>query len=110
MECVNPPMPEKKKVAPKKVEKDLKKAKKAAGQEDVQKPLYKWYVGKGNSPHALKLCFKGRTWWSSHNKEDMNAVNFCWTQIRKKALMNTLKCKLAGGPMNEAKKGIEYPV
>ena len=40
----------------------------------------------------------------------MNAVNFCWTQIRKKALMNTLKCKLAGGPMNEAKKGIEYPV
>ena len=30
MECVNPPMPEKKKTVPKKVEKDLKKAKKAA--------------------------------------------------------------------------------
>jgi hypothetical protein len=40
----------------------------------------------------------------------MNDVNFCWTQIRKKALMNTLKCKLTGAPMSEGKKSIEFPV
>jgi hypothetical protein len=35
-----------------------------------------------------------------HDKEEMEKVNFMWTQLRKNALMDTLGCKFADKKSN----------
>lgn len=56
--------------------------------------FYKCFVGKGNNSMLIRTLFKSRFWWLLHEKEDFDKVNFIWTQLRKKTLMEQLKCKL----------------
>ena len=41
----------------------------------------------------VRSLFKNRHWWLLHDKEEMDKVNFMWTQIRKIDIMNTFKTK-----------------
>lgn len=41
----------------------------------------------------VRSLFKNRHWWLLHDKEEMDKVNFMWTQIRKNDIMNTFKTK-----------------
>lgn len=41
----------------------------------------------------VKSLFKNRYWWIQHDKNEMEAVNFMWTQIRNINHMETLLCK-----------------
>jgi hypothetical protein len=37
--------------------------------------------------------FKTRYWWLLHDKEEIEKVNFMWTQLRKNPIMDTFPCK-----------------
>jgi hypothetical protein len=37
--------------------------------------------------------FKTRHWWLLHDKEELERVNFMWTQLRKNHIMEALACK-----------------
>jgi hypothetical protein len=49
----------------------------------------------------VRTLLKARFWWQLHDKEDIEKVNFMWTQLRKANVMNSLRCKLT-------KKGEEH--
>ena len=55
---------------------------------------YKFYVGKGNNATMVRTLLKARFWWQLHDKEDIEKVNFMWTQLRKNSVMTSFKCKL----------------
>jgi tubulin---tyrosine ligase len=42
----------------------------------------------------IRSLFKSRYWWTSHDKEEPEKVNFLWTQIRRIPIMQAFKCKL----------------
>jgi hypothetical protein len=54
---------------------------------------YKCYVGKGNNSILIRTLFKTRFWWLLHDKEEIEKVNFMWTQLRKIPIMDTFPCK-----------------
>lgn len=60
---------------------------------------YKCYIGKGNNSYLVRGLFKSRYWWLLHDKEEIEKVNFMWTQLRKNGVINSLKCKLIGKGM-----------
>lgn len=62
----------------------------------MQLQSYKGYVGRGNNGQLVKSLFKQRFWWMLHDKEELEKVNFMWTQCRKHDIMNKLRAKLAG--------------
>lgn len=41
----------------------------------------------------IRTLFKTRFWWLLHDKEEIDRVNFMWTQLRKQAIMETFPCK-----------------
>lgn len=41
---------------------------------------YKFYVGKGNNSHLIRNLMNQRWWWQSHSRENMDELNFLWTQ------------------------------
>jgi hypothetical protein len=50
----------------------------------VQKyQTYKVHVGMGNNSTLIRSVFKQRYWWLLHDKEEMDRVNFMWTQVKK---------------------------
>ncbi len=51
---------------------------------------YKYYVGKGNNSFMLRTLFKTRYWWFLHDKEEIEKVNFMWTQLRKNTILNCI--------------------
>jgi tubulin polyglutamylase TTLL1/tubulin monoglycylase TTLL3/8 len=63
---------------------------------------YKCYVGKGNNSILIRTLFKTRFWWLLHDKEEIEKVNFMWTQLRKNAIMDTFPCKF-----EEKKSGLK---
>jgi len=54
---------------------------------------YKVFVGVGNNSMLVRTLFKSRYWWLLHDKEEMDKVNFMWTQNRKNEIMNTFRTK-----------------
>jgi len=42
---------------------------------------------RGNNGQLVKQLFKTRYWWLLHDKDEMDKVNFMWTQLRKQDLM-----------------------
>ena len=44
---------------------------------------YKVHVGMGNNSTLIRSVFKQRYWWLLHDKEEMDRVNFMWTQVKK---------------------------
>ena len=58
--------------------------------------IYKYFIGKGNNSIMVRSLFKNRFWWIQHDREDMSACNFCWTQIRKIPIFEAMKCKFPG--------------
>ena len=65
---------------------------------------YKCYIGKGNNSMMVRTLFKSRYWWLLHDKEEIDKVNFMWTQLRKNSIMSTLKCKLVNSKDKQAVK------
>jgi len=55
---------------------------------------YKCFVGKGNNSFMIRTLFKTRYWWLLHDKEELDKVNFMWTQLRKNSIMDQLPCNL----------------
>ena len=49
----------------------------------------------------IRTLFKSRFWWLLHDKEEFDKVNFIWTQLRKKSVMEQFKCKLSLGNKSE---------
>jgi len=47
----------------------------------------------GNNSIMVRSLFKNRYWWIQHDKNEMEAVNFMWTQIKNLSHMETLLCK-----------------
>lgn len=42
----------------------------------------------------VRSLFKNRYWWVQHDKEELgDKCNFCWTQIKKAHIMESLNCK-----------------
>ena len=50
-------------------------------------------MGKGNNSILIRTLFKTRFWWLLHDKEEIEKVNFMWTQLRKNPIMDTFPCK-----------------
>jgi hypothetical protein len=50
-------------------------------------------VGKGNNSILIRTLFKTRFWWLLHDKEEIEKVNFMWTQLRKNIIMDSFPCK-----------------
>lgn len=65
--------------------------------------LYKCFVGKGNNSILIRTLFKTRFWWLLHDKEEIERVNFMWTQIRKNTIIETFNCKY-----EEVKSGLKH--
>lgn len=55
--------------------------------------FYKYHIGKGNNSIMVRSLFKNRYWWIQHDKNEMDKVNFMWTQIKNINHMETLLCK-----------------
>ena len=64
-------------------------------EEQILQPQqqYKCFVGKGNNSILIRTLFKTRYWWLLHDKEEIDKVNFMWTQLKKNVIMDTLYCK-----------------
>ena len=56
--------------------------------------FYKFYVGKGNNSEAIKAIMNQRHWWQAHTKEDINELNFLWTQWRLNRELDKLPSKI----------------
>lgn len=48
----------------------------------------------GNNGVLVRSLFKSRFWWQSYDKEDLDKVNFMWTQCRKVGITQSLRTKL----------------
>ena len=68
-------------------------SKKTEPKEDQHSHFYKYHIGKGNNSIMVRSLFKNRYWWVPHDKNEMDKVNFMWTQIKNKTHMETLLCK-----------------
>ena len=55
--------------------------------------MYRYHIGMGNNSIMVRSLFKNRYWWIQHDKNEMEAVNFMWTQIKNLSHMETLLCK-----------------
>lgn len=55
--------------------------------------LYKYHIGMGNNSIMVRSLFKNRYWWLQYDKNEMDSVNFMWTQIKNINHMETLLCK-----------------
>jgi len=52
----------------------------------------------GNYAKPIRNLFKARTWWQEFKDEEMDKVNFMWTQIRKPMIVEQLTAKLTTEP------------
>ena len=57
-------------------------------------------MGKGNNSILIRTLFKTRFWWLLHDKEEIEKVNFMWTQLRKNNIMETFGCKFYNNKSN----------
>lgn len=73
-------------------------------------PSYKVFVGKGNNAMLVRTLFKQRYWWMMHDKEEIEKVNFIWTQCRKQDIIKSLKCKLQGDSPVSNKRKVRFPM
>lgn len=55
--------------------------------------IYKYVIGKGNNSIMVRSLFKNRFWWVQHDKESLEQCQYCWTQIRKVPIMESIPCK-----------------
>lgn len=55
--------------------------------------MYKYFIGKGNNSIMVRGLFKNRFWWIPSDKNEMDTVNFMWTQIKNIKHMDSLLCK-----------------
>ena len=55
--------------------------------------MYKYFIGKGNNSIMVRGLFKNRFWWIPSDKNEMETVNFMWTQIKNIKHMDSLFCK-----------------
>lgn len=55
---------------------------------------YKFFVGHGNYSQMIKATLNQRYWWQAHPKEDMNELNFLWTQWKKDWEIDKLPSKI----------------
>jgi tubulin---tyrosine ligase len=55
---------------------------------------FKFYVGKGNNSQLVKAILNQRFWWQAHTKEDLNEINFLWTEWRCNQELNKLPSKI----------------
>jgi hypothetical protein len=76
-----------------------------AGNGKLLSNFYKCFVGKGNNSMLVRTLFKSRFWWLLHDKEEDEKVNFLWTQLRKKSIMESLKCFLTPSGVGQLKGG-----
>jgi len=76
---------------------------------DKQPMHFKVFVGKGNNSMLVRSLFKARFWWLLHDKEEMDKVNFMWTQCRKNQIMHTIKTKLVNFKDQESKENQTSP-
>lgn len=76
---------------------------------DKQQMHFKVFVGKGNNSMLVRSLFKARFWWLLHDKEEMEKVNFMWTQCRKNQIMQTIKTKLISAKDQESKDNQQSP-
>jgi hypothetical protein len=56
--------------------------------EKEGKSLFKYYIATGNFAKPIKNLFKARTWWSEYKEEEMDKVNFMWTNLRKPMIID----------------------
>ena len=61
--------------------------------EKTNQYMYKYYIGKGNNSIMVRSLFKNRFWWIPSDKNEMDSVNFMWTQIKNAKHMESLACK-----------------
>ena len=54
-------------------------------------PVYKYYIGKGNNSHLLKMAMKQRWWWTQGESMEDENLNFLWTQLKKHEFIDTMK-------------------
>jgi tubulin---tyrosine ligase len=54
---------------------------------------YKFYVGKGNNSHLIRNLMNQRWWWQSHSRENMDELNFLWTQWKVDSNLDKLPSK-----------------
>jgi hypothetical protein len=66
-------------------------------------------VGRGNYGQTVKTILKNRYWWLLNDKEDLEKVNFIWTQIRKQDIMKGFRTKLIPKDCQEKKKRKAVP-
>ena len=55
---------------------------------------FKFHVGKGNNGHLIRNLMNQRWWWQSHPKENINDLNFLWTQWKIDTQLNKLPSKI----------------
>ena len=55
----------------------------------VTKPLYRYYVGKGNHPTVVLHCLKARWWWTPNGKDSDTKPHFVWSQGIQKDYLRT---------------------
>lgn len=41
----------------------------------------------------VRSLFKNRFWWVQHEYQEMERLNFCWTQVKIQKVMDVLSCK-----------------
>jgi len=56
--------------------------------------FYKFYVGKGNNGELIKAIMNQRHWWQAHTKEEIDELNFLWTQWKKNSQLDKLPSKI----------------
>ena len=55
---------------------------------------FKFHVGKGNNGHLIRNLMNQRWWWQSHPKENINDLNFLWTQWKVDSQLYKLPSKI----------------
>ena len=55
---------------------------------------FKFHVGKGNNGHLIRNLLNQRWWWQSHPKENINDLNFLWTQWKVDTQLSKLPSKI----------------
>lgn len=53
---------------------------------EKQRPLYKYFMSKGNNSMSLRLIMGGRHWWQEYSKPELDKVNFMWSQLLRKPM------------------------
>lgn len=75
---------------------------------------YFYHIGNGNNGQMIKGLMNSRWWWRSYKREDIDTVNFLWTQWIKEehvkklpALDNNVSCPTVDRPNFDTNKSTE---